>query len=350
MTGLANISTSSSFSSNKSYSSSSSSQGTVLTNFNNQKGVILILKNENDQIFKDLKSPSSKTSYRHSISIPSSKYATASSSSTQSLETDNVNVKSNNSFTAEPSSYLFDKITSGVVKNLRKKFLSMDSSDTSPPSLNFMTKTRSILEANSYSQSLAICELKNEKNPTNIKVNYKLDNIQPDWNLKVNNSCSRKKKLNKEADNVYQAKEDENLLLLKKESKEKFSESAVFMNVDIKGKINKFSVIKPLPIYSPIQSSSNKACHLLKSPHPLKYGGSCNNLTSTLIEDLKSDEKRNFQFDGVHGVCLKNSIDTDSSINDSFSKNLDNTFSGTKDPNKISTIINNESRKFNLQR
>ncbi len=376
MANLINLSASSSFSSNKSYSSSSSSSAkenasSFLTHRNNHKRVVVILNNENNKKFKDLQMPKlTNTSYRHSISFPSSTYVstptdsfvsaqisiddqninTTSSSSATSPGLDEMIEKSNNSFTARPTP--FDKITSGVVKNLRKKFLPVDSFGTSPPILNVITRARSKSELSSNfqlkkSQSVILGELDDEIDLPGTHIEEKLEEKH---DIKKNTKSITF--LNNEANKT------EEKISLKHEAKDKFDESAVFVNVDIKEKISKFSVINPQPLDSGVQFRSKKAFNLRYPSHnPMKYGGSCNNLASTLVSSPKLNENTRLAIDPepspighIRGACIKNSMsDTDASNDESCSEDLTNSMKNEKlGVDQYTT--NNGTNKFNLQR
>lgn len=141
MANTINLSSSSSFSSTK---SSSSSLKENHPSQNNSKRVVLILQNENNKKFKELKPK--LNSYRHSMSFANT---TFNSNKIQSsiddvnynsvpFSPDNIVDKSEQSFMCTDN----DQITSGVVKNLRKKFLPDTVNVNNTPSYNVISRGR----------------------------------------------------------------------------------------------------------------------------------------------------------------------------------------------------------------
>ena len=142
MANTINLSSSSSFSSTKSSSSSSKENNPTQKN---SKRVVMILQNDNNKKFKEIKQK--LNIYRHSMSFPSSTFQSNKihlnhedeNRNSAPTSPDDIIDQSNQSFMCSDN----DQITSGVVKNLRKKFLPDTVNINELPSNSTISRRRS---------------------------------------------------------------------------------------------------------------------------------------------------------------------------------------------------------------
>lgn len=355
MVNLKNPPVTSSFTSNKTYTSNSSlsMKDTNMTVDNSaQKRVVVILKNENNK-----KSKEKNENYRHSMSFPSSSFQTGSlyihnHSDYQTLTSVPTKPTSNqNADDLKNDGKNSDEITSGVVKNLRKKFLPVDSFTKNPTAFNVISRGRSKSElaTNNHqlkkSQSVIIGNLENE-NISLIDENSKLmgkpgsngwTNIKSKRSSTFLNELNLDENMNKNAEKSY-----------KFEPKDKIND-VVFENVHIKDKISKFS-INSHP--EEVQMRSNSKLLNLRNPsdNPMKHGGSCKYLCSTTKpSDIIYQTDQNLPVQGQLGqprnICIKSSIsDTDASNDDSSSEDFT---SSSENNSKDEKSINNKNNNNN---